>query len=71
MEKVYELAELPWDAPTESFRCPICGGELEFVEEVGHENNDGDYYTPNSYDIDYYVYCCQNCDEIINTKDEL
>lgn len=51
--------------------CPHCGGELEFVETDGHELNDGDYNTPNSYVIDNYVYRCVECGEIIKTPNEL
>ena len=51
--------------------CPHCGGELVFVETDGHELNDGDYNTPNSYVIDNYVYRCVECGEIIKTPNEL
>ena len=51
--------------------CPHCGGELEFVEIDGHELKDGDYYTPNSYIVDNYVYRCVECGEIIKTPNEL
>lgn len=51
--------------------CPCCGGELKFIETEGHELNDGDYYTPNSYVIDNYVYECVNCGEILKTPNEL
>ena len=51
--------------------CPHCGGELEFVETEGHELKDGDYYTPNSYIVDNYVYRCVECGEIIKTPNEL
>ena len=51
--------------------CPNCGGELKFVETEGHELKDGDYYTPNSYVIDRYVYHCKECGETIKTIDEL
>lgn len=51
--------------------CPICGGELKFDETIGHELKDGDHYTPNSYVIDYYVYYCPICGEIIKSKNEL
>ena len=51
--------------------CPHCGGELRFVETEGHELNDGDYYTPNSYVIDNYVYQCRECGETIKSKKEL
>ena len=51
--------------------CPHCGGELEFYEKEGHELNDGNYYTPNTYIIDNYVYRCADCGEIIKTPNEL
>ena len=51
--------------------CPHCGGELEFVETEGHELKDGDYYTPNSYVIDNYVYQCRECGETIKSEKEL
>ena len=51
--------------------CPHCGGELGFVETEGHELKDGDYYTPNSYVIDNYVYKCRVCGEIIKSEVEL
>lgn len=51
--------------------CPNCGGELKFDETIGHELKDGDYYTPNSYVIDYYVYHCPICGETIKSKNEL
>ncbi len=51
--------------------CPECGGELQFVETEGHELNDGDYYTPNSYIVDCYVYRCRECGEIIKSEKEL
>ena len=51
--------------------CPHCGGELEFVETEGHELNDGNYYTPNSYEIDNYIYRCRNCGETIKSENEL
>lgn len=51
--------------------CPHCGGKLEFYETEGHELNDGDYYTPNSYIIDNYVYRCVECGETIKTPKEL
>ena len=52
-------------------KCPECGGELRFVETEGHELRDGDYYTPNSYIIDNYVYQCRECGEIIKSKKEI
>ena len=55
----------------EDVKCPVCGGELDFVETEGHELNDGDYYTPNSYIIDYFVYRCRECGEIVKTENEL
>lgn len=51
--------------------CPHCGGELRFIETEGHELNDGDYYTPNSYVIDNYVYKCRDCGETIKSEKEL
>lgn len=51
--------------------CPECGGSLKFVETEGHELKDGDYYTPNSYIIDKYVYKCRVCGEIIKSEEEL
>lgn len=51
--------------------CPHCGGELRFIETEGHELKDGDYFTPNSYEIDNYIYECRNCGEIIKSETEL
>lgn len=51
--------------------CPFCGGNLIYDEMEGHELNDGDYYTPNSWAVDLYVYHCANCGEIYKTKNEL
>ena len=51
--------------------CPYCGGELEFVEVEGHELKDGDYFTPNSYVIDNWVYRCVECGETIKSEKEL
>ena len=51
--------------------CPHCGGKLRFIETEGHELNDGDYYTPNSYVIDKYVYKCTVCEETIKSEKEL
>ena len=51
--------------------CPHCGGNLIFVETEGHELNDGDYHTPNSYEIDYYIYHCAVCGETIKSEKEL
>ncbi len=51
--------------------CPECGGELKFVETEGHELNDGDYYTPNSYVVDKYIYQCRDCGEIFKSEKEL
>ena len=51
--------------------CPHCGGELQYIETEGHELRDGDYYTPNSYIIDNYVYRCADCGEYIKTPNEL
>ena len=51
--------------------CPVCGGNLIFDEIEGHELKDGDYWTPNSWVTDLYVYHCANCGEIYKTKNEL
>lgn len=51
--------------------CPHCGGELKFIETEGHELKDGDYCTPNSYEIDNYIYECRNCGETIKSENEL
>lgn len=51
--------------------CPHCGGELKYIETEGHELNDGDYYTPNSFVADNYVYRCTECGETIKSENEL
>lgn len=51
--------------------CPKCGGELIYDETIGHELNDGDRFTPPSYVVDYYVYHCPVCGEIIKSEKEL
>lgn len=51
--------------------CPLCGGELDLLEVEGHELNDGDYYTPNSYTVENMVYRCKECGEIIKSEKEL
>lgn len=51
--------------------CPKCGGELKYKETIGHELNDGDRWTPNSYVVDYYVYECPICGETIKSETEL
>ena len=48
--------------------CPFCGGTLKFKETVGHELNDGDYWTPNSWEVDAYVYDCPVCGKTVNIK---
>lgn len=51
--------------------CPNCGGNLVYDETEGHELNDGDYNTPNSWVPDLYCYHCANCGEIYKTPTEL
>lgn len=51
--------------------CPECGGKLEFCETEGHELNDGDYWTPNTYIVDEYIYRCAECGETIKSEKEL
>lgn len=42
--------------------CPDCGGrEFRRIDQVGHTIIDGDYMTPDSYYIDFYVYECREC----------
>lgn len=55
----------------EDWFCPYCAIEMKLTDTDGHEINDGDYYTPNSYEIDKYVYTCPNCGETLITKEEL
>lgn len=51
--------------------CPECGGKLELIETDGHELHDGDYWTPNTYIVDEYIYRCAECGETIKTENEL
>jgi hypothetical protein len=51
--------------------CPYCGGRLEHIKTEGRELNDGDYFTPNSYVVDGYIYRCVECGKIIETTNEL
>ena len=51
--------------------CPHCGGELDFIATECRELHDGDYYTPNSYEILNYVYECRECRETIKTEQQL
>ncbi len=51
--------------------CPHCGGNLLYDHADGHELNDGDYWTPNSYLEDMFYYRCSYCDEIYKSKTEL
>lgn len=58
-------------ATIEDMICPVCGGELRYKDMEGHELKDGDYWTPNSWVVDKYVYECRECGEIIKTSKEL
>ena len=51
--------------------CPVCGGHLLYDFSNGHELKDGDYFTPNSWVVDEYVYHCANCGETYKSKIEL
>lgn len=51
--------------------CPECGGDLEYIETEGHELNDGDRWTPNSWIIDNYIYRCRECGETVKYEKEL
>lgn len=71
-----KIVEIDSDRNTDEFsllwrhavlRCPVCGAELDFLENVGHELKDGDYLTPPSFVIDYYKYRCRECGEYIKT----
>ena len=53
------------DFYTVSLRCDNCGAEMQFKDEFGHELKDGDYWTPNSWQVDGYVYECPECGERI------
>ena len=53
------------------YNCPKCGGKLIYDCTKGHELQDGDHYTPNSYVIDFYLYHCPICGETIKSKNEL
>lgn len=53
------------------YHCPECGAELSFWGNEGHELNDGDYWTPPTYEIDCYVYKCPVCGEIYKTQNAL
>ena len=65
-DAVNNLILIDWEA------CPYCGKvELESREPEGHDLNDGDYWTPSGYEIDYYVYECCECGKIIKTREEL
>lgn len=50
--------------------CPLCGGELEFVETEGYEYGGSDDIPP-EWIVTNYVYKCANCGEIIKTEEEL
>ena len=51
--------------------CPECGEYLQFWGENGHELNDGDYLTPNTFVTESYTYKCPNCGAIYETKNAL
>lgn len=64
-----------WDALCKCYvlgpgNCPLCGGNLEFLEEQGHEVG-GTYYIPPDYVTDYYVYECALCGAIVKSKTEI
>ena len=56
--KIDELAEAV---------CPECHAELIFMEEVGHELNDG----VDGYEVDGYKYYCPECGREFTLKEEL
>ena len=51
--------------------CPDCGGELLWIEAIGHELKDGTYDVPNSWVRDYIIYRCPICGKIIHSTIEL
>jgi len=51
--------------------CPFCGGTLVYDDTEGHTVHDGDYYTPDTYVIDNYIYHCAECGKTIKSKEEL
>lgn len=51
--------------------CPVCGGELQYFSTEGHEINDGDHLTPNTYVEDGYTYKCRVCGNYLTTDKEL
>lgn len=65
-DAINNLVLIDWSA------CPYCGKvELEYYETEGHEIPNGDYYQPNDYVTDFYVYKCPECGEIIKMSEEL
>lgn len=50
--------------------CPLCGGELVFVETEGYESGGSDDIPP-EWIVENYIYKCANCGEIIKTEKEL
>lgn len=51
--------------------CPHCGGNLRYLRSEGHDLKDGDYWTPSSYEVDWWYYECPICGEVIKSRIEL
>lgn len=55
----------------QSGHCPCCGGELILFDTIGHRIPSHDYDLPDYYEIDYYIFNCQDCGETIKTENEI
>ena len=51
--------------------CPYCGSEVDEYDREGHDNEDGDYWTPSTWTVDFYIYRCRECGEKFKSKVEL
>lgn len=52
-------------------QCPECGGFLRLADYEGHKLNDGDYYMPDTFVIDEYIYRCPICGYEIRTEKDM
>lgn len=51
--------------------CPWCGAPLRLHDTLGHEINNQTYLQPNDYEIDAYLYVCDECGGEFYSKEEL